>query len=664
MPRYLSKSRFKLALSCPTKLYYTGKELYPDTSSDDSFLEALAEGGYQVGALAKCYYPEGIDIVERGYEESLRQTNELLKRENVVIFEAAFLFENLFIRADIIEKKGNRISLIEVKAKSFGGRDSRDMLSKKGYLDSEWIEYVYDVAFQKFVISKAFPEFQIHAYLMLADKNREATVNGLNQKFQLKSIDDDRTVVEIVDDVFKESLGNEVLIRVNVDDLVEMVYQGTDTSTPRSMSFVEQIRYFADHYERDEKIITSINKDCKSCEFRASAEQENEGKISGFKTCWSEQLGWDEGMFNLPRILDIWDFRKKNELMAEGKYLMRDLLVDEIGDPKPNTDGTLSRVERQWMQVRKAVDGDNKPFLDIDGLNTEFRNFKFPLHFIDFETSMVAIPFFIGRKPYEQTAFQFSHHVVYEDLTIEHKGQYLCSGKGKFPNFEFVQALKAELDDDDGSVFRYAAHENTVLNQILKQLQDSDIKDIQDKEELISFIQSINHGANHQGERDMIDLLELVKKYYYHPAMGGSNSLKFVLPAVLNSSEFIQTKYSEPIYGKASQIRSLNFDDGWVWLQNDGEGRIMNPYKLLPPIFEGIDDEQIEEFAAKNRIQDGGAAMTAYARMQFMQTADAERERIAKGLLKYCELDTLAMVMIWEYWNERINNYDFSTNTV
>ena len=269
---------------------------------------------------------------------------------------------------------------------------------------------------------------------------------------------------------------------------------------------------------------------------------------------------------------------------------------------------------------------------------------------------MVAIPFFKGRKPYEQTAFQFSHHIVYEDLTIEHKGQYLCQEKGKFPNFEFVRALKSELDDDDGSVFRYAAHENTVLNQILTQLNETNTSGAEDKNELIGFIKSVTHGANHQGEREMIDLLELVKKFYYHPVMSGSNSLKYVLPAVLNSSEYIQTKYSQPIYGKTSDIKSLNFDDGWVWLKKDCEGRIINPYKLLPPLFEGVDDDQIEEFVTKNDIQDGGAAMTAYAKMQFTQISDAERDLIAEGLLKYCELDTLAMVLIWEYWNNELNN--------
>ena len=53
-PRYLTKSRFKQALECPTKLFYVGKKKeYADNSLSDDFLIALAKGGYQVGELAK-----------------------------------------------------------------------------------------------------------------------------------------------------------------------------------------------------------------------------------------------------------------------------------------------------------------------------------------------------------------------------------------------------------------------------------------------------------------------------------------------------------------------------------------------------------------------------------------------------------------------------------
>ena len=43
------------------------------------------------------------------------------------------------------------------------------------------------------------------------------------------------------------------------------------------------------------------------------------------------------------------------------------------------------------------------------------QKWEFPLHFIDFETCMIAIPFHKNRTPYEQIAFQFSCHTLYED---------------------------------------------------------------------------------------------------------------------------------------------------------------------------------------------------------------------------------------------------------
>ncbi len=48
-PRHLTKSRFKLAVECPTKLFYTSKKNYRDLKQEDSFLQALADGGFQVG---------------------------------------------------------------------------------------------------------------------------------------------------------------------------------------------------------------------------------------------------------------------------------------------------------------------------------------------------------------------------------------------------------------------------------------------------------------------------------------------------------------------------------------------------------------------------------------------------------------------------------------
>ena len=43
--RYLTKSRFKLAVECPAKLNYTGRSEFVDISESDEMLRGLAEGG-------------------------------------------------------------------------------------------------------------------------------------------------------------------------------------------------------------------------------------------------------------------------------------------------------------------------------------------------------------------------------------------------------------------------------------------------------------------------------------------------------------------------------------------------------------------------------------------------------------------------------------------
>jgi hypothetical protein len=98
---------------------------------------------------------------------------------------------------------------------------------------------------------------------------------------------------------------------------------------------------------------------------------------------------------------------------------------------------------------------------------------------------------------------------------------------------------------------------------------------------------------------------------------------------------------------------SLNFKD-WKWITFDGTGKVVDPYKLLPRMFRDLSDEENELLSEDDEIKNGGAALTAYAKMQFEDMSDYERKEIHDALLKYCELDTLAMVMIYEGWSELI----------
>ena len=50
-------------------------------------------------------------------------------------------------------------------------------------------------------------------------------------------------------------------------------------------------------------------------------------------------------------------------------------------------------------------------------------------------------------------------------------------------------------------------------------------------------------------------------------------------------------------------------------------------------------------------MNNGGAALSAYGVLQFYDEDDARAKALEKALLRYCELDTMAMVFIWEFFN-------------
>lgn len=672
MPRYLTKSRFKLALECETKLFYTKKgEEYADQSLDDSFMKNLAEGGYQVGELAKYYFcddPVAADITIEtlDYEESLGETQNKIASGDTIIAEAAFRFDNLFIRADIIQILPERkvINLYEVKAKSYSSDDLFFRYNRKSGeavgINSKWKSYLFDVAFQKHVLSKIYPDYSINTYLMMANKKAIATVDGLNQLFKINK-SGDREFVEVKEGLTRKELGEEILIRVPVDDEVQWIWENpVDTEIADGISFQDYISLLSTKYDKDEKIQTPIGTKCKKCSFKTTQEEDASNRLkSGFNVCWLEGTGLSETELKKPLVIDLWSqyFRGIQGLIESRIFLLESVTEEMLISKKENTTEYigLSPLERRLIQIEKVRNKDNSVYLDRDGLKEEMDSWVFPLHFIDFETSRVAIPFHSGRRPYEQIAFQFSHHMVHDDLSIEHAGQYLSFEIGEFPNYNFVRALKKELENDSGTIFRYHNHENTVLNEIWDQLNNDGDSNIADKDDLMKFIESITHrkqdGNNYIGDRDMVDLYKLVVSYYYPPTAGGSNSLKYILPATIKASPLLQNKYSEPVYGTAV-MPSKNFTNK-AWLDSSDH---LNPYKALPDIFEDIETDQLDALVdGFGELKEGGAAMTAYAKLQFGHIPEDQREMLRDALLKYCELDTLAMVMIWEFWNDALH---------
>lgn len=664
--RLLTKSRFKLALECVTKLYYTGKkDEYADKNIDDDFLLALAKGGYQVGELAKyqfCEYPEKelIHIDTLDYQQAVELTQKALQQPGrVVISEAAFQYRNLFVRVDLLVRENNTLNIYEVKAKSIDSEDEF-LVSKGTSVRSNWVEYLYDIAFQRYVVRNALTgsPIRVSTNLLLVNKDTTSDVDGLHQFFKVYT-ENNRIKVVTKEGLKKSDLGREILTPVRTDEICDKIENEFPVPTDwyDNMSFVEFIENIAFAFENDKRLFMHVGSKCKDCSFYTTA-SDPEGLRSGMTECWKLATGLSE--IKWPLVTELWNGLSgprsyADELTKNLKHFMHE--IDEA-DIAPVAKSKVSNLgltphERRMEQIKRTVLKTTDSYFDADGLREEMESWTFPLHMIDFETSAVAIPFFKGLRPYEGVAFQFSHHIIDKDWNVRHETQFLSFEPNKFPNFDFLRQLKNALSKDDGTIFRYHNHENSFLNMIYRQLQRREDAP-SDKEELKEFILEITHdkSSEHEGLRDMVDLYKLVLQYYYSPLAKGSNSLKQILPAIIAESEFLRTKYGQPgIYGREKQVHSLNFEDH-VWIQTEFGN---NPYKTLPRVFEEYDPETLDLLVKDmDGLADGGAAMTAYNYLQFSEIPLEQRKSIRESLLRYCELDTLAMVMLVEGWKARI----------
>lgn len=252
--------------------------------------------------------------------------------------------------------------------------------------------------------------------------------------------------------------------------------------------------------------------------------------------------------------------------------------------------------------------------------------------------------------------FGVNLRTIQRDLNerFAHRTQWICADPGVDPNVAFVRALRDALAGDDGTVFRWSAHENSVLNQLRSQILQS-TEPPSDQFDLVSFIERITtrSGAGREkivGQRSMVDLCAIAEKFYFHPSTNGSNALKRVLPALMRSSHFLRERYGQPTYGGPGV--SLNFEQPVAWWQVK-DGKVVDPDLLLPPVFDDVAAQELEavEEGLSEELREGGAAMAAYARLQFEDMAQGQRSAITNALLRYCELDTLAMVMAVQAWD-------------
>jgi len=228
-------------------------------------------------------------------------------------------------------------------------------------------------------------------------------------------------------------------------------------------------------------------------------------------------------------------------------------------------DFPLNKTSRVHVEGQKH----GRSIIDQVAIQGFLGSLMYPMYFLDFETFNPAIPPFDGTKPYSQIPFQYSlHRKVSPDGELSHTG-FLAEA-----NIDSRIPLIESLLRDTPPPGDILAYNRSFEARVLRDLAEA----------FPEFASELEDRSSR-----LIDLMQpFQKRYYYLPEMGGSYSIKAVLPAL---------------------VPDLSY-------------------------------ETLE-------ISEGTQAMEAYYQLG-SETNPTIIERIRNDLWEYCKFDTLAMVRIME----------------
>jgi len=563
-------------------------------------MELLQAGGYMIGKVAQLLY-DGTEIEFDGIvEKAHKQTSEILEsNQNVVLYEATFFKDNLLARVDVFEKTDNDLKIIEVKSTSF---DSvKYPIGSKPFM-TKYKEKLQDVAFQFYVVKRLYLDSNIKASLMMPDKNKIVKIDNLPAYFSIRK---DKTgnyySVDFTGDI-KSLRESDFMTEIDVTDIVISLLPEIESSINNFLSDLLSKNGMTKHS-------TALNKACRECEFRGNKIDNRDG----FNECWGGLANVEPHVFDLYYMGTIGGTKEPlvNKLISEEKVSLYDI---------PDSALQKERGKRQSIQIKFTK--SNSEWVSEELLSI-MRSFKYPLYFIDFEASILAVPYHIGMRPYEKVAFQWSCH------KIEKPGQEpthfeWINVDNSFPNFEFAESLK-ECIKEDGTVLTWASYENTTLREIKEQMVKYDYK----QQDLSKWLEKLIKSKENPESR-IVDLNDLTLKHYFHPLMKGKTSIKWVLPA---------------IWAEDPKLHNYDFSKKYYRVEH---GKLLEPYQTL---------QHIEISEQAEVVNEGTGAMMAYQEMLYgLSKNEASIKDSWKNLLlKYCELDTAAMVLVWKHWENILN---------
>lgn len=167
---------------------------------------------------------------------------------------------------------------------------------------------------------------------------------------------------------------------------------------------------------------------------------------------------------------------------------------------------------KQYRQVETKV-YHRGPEIDKGKIKEFLNTLYYPVYNLDFETFQQAIPMYDGIRPYMTIPFQYSLHVIREELGVPEHYEFLAK-EGTDPRRELAESLCRDIPKDVCVLAYNMGFEKKVIRELANNFPDL-------AEHLLNI---------HDHIMDL--MIPFQKQYYYCEAMEGSYSIKYVLPAL------------------------------------------------------------------------------------------------------------------------------------
>lgn len=166
---------------------------------------------------------------------------------------------------------------------------------------------------------------------------------------------------------------------------------------------------------------------------------------------------------------------------------------------------------------------EGKKYIDKKSIREFLDTWEYPLHFMDFETIMPAIPEFDFSRPYQQIPFQYSLHIQKSKNSEAEHFEFLGDGIND-PREEFIKSLLSRIGKKGSIVTWNKTFEITRLKELARDFPKY-------QEEITPLIKRV------------VDLMVVFKKgWYWIPEFYDSASLKYVLPAMVSDLTYGEIK--------------------------------------------------------------------------------------------------------------------------